>query len=316
MPRASSAKPFKSLKAAMRRKPRAGSLLSVIFPGHDCISRSRHAPAAGGRMSTFPSGGRSRLGGTASREGFLAPFLQSRPHLGKGTELCAAANEDGDFALHRVGVVGGLAHIFDVFEFAFQDFLGIVKNDQTIPRKAARAPQKISLMAAEGWRQSVAAAKEIDGPRLPVVLREDAAARPFFEREPAVSLIYAAHELFPSEFIGEMLREDRAHVAVLAAWNFERQVIHVGNEFINGEHRHHNRGKPRSSGYNQHYDRGLQPDLTRSCDETLDHHRSCCQEGWIDWREIVVLALENDEYGKGCQIAPAEEPVRFQTRRK
>src|SRR6266705_6909092 len=169
MPSASSARPFKSLKAAMRRRPRSGSLLSVIFHGPDCISRRRHAPEAGGQTRTFLFGLAKGLGlaaRPAAGEGFLAPSLQSRPDLGKGTEFCATANEYGDLALHRIGIVRGLAHIFDVFEFAFQDFPGIVKNDQTISRIAARAPQKISLMAAEGGWQSVAAAKEIDGASL------------------------------------------------------------------------------------------------------------------------------------------------------
>src|SRR6266550_8564511 len=85
---------------------------------------------------------------------------------------------------------------------------------------------------------------------------------------------------------------------LLAARHFARPVIHVGNEFINGEHRHDNRCKPGSSCENQHYERRLQPDLTRSRDETLDHHRSGCQEDWIDWCKIVVLAFENDEYGE------------------
>src|SRR5260370_16418106 len=126
MPSASSAKPFKSLKAAMRRRPRAGSLLSVIFPGPDCISRSRRAPAG--------------------REAFLAPSLQARPYLGKGPEFCATANEDGDLALHRVGIVGGLSHVFDWPEFAFQKFPGISKNVHTISSSTPRPHQKIILL--------------------------------------------------------------------------------------------------------------------------------------------------------------------------
>src|SRR5712671_2664080 len=130
MPSANSAKPFKSLKAAMRRRPRLWSLLSVIFPGHDCISRSRRAPAAGSQTRTFLFG-LAEGSGLAARlvaKDFLSPSLQSRPDLCKGSEFCATANEDADLALHRIDVVGGLAHIFDMFEFAFQDFPGIVKN--------------------------------------------------------------------------------------------------------------------------------------------------------------------------------------------
>src|SRR5437868_7270849 len=122
MPSANSAKPFKSLKAAMRRRPRSGSLLSVICHGHDCISRRRHAPKRAAKRGRFFSAWlRIRLAGPAGRAGFLAPSLQSRPDPGEGTEFCATANEDGDLALQRIGFVGGLAHVFDVLEFAFQD---------------------------------------------------------------------------------------------------------------------------------------------------------------------------------------------------
>ena len=110
------------------------------------------------------------------------PFLQPRPNIGQRPESCATANEDRDLALHCVGVVGRLAHVFDVFEIALQCFSGIVEHDQTIPRVSARPPQKIGLMTAEGWRQPVATSQEVDGARLPVVLRQDAAARPFFGR--------------------------------------------------------------------------------------------------------------------------------------
>src|SRR6267378_3954465 len=99
---------------------------------------------------------------------------------------------------------------------------------------------------------------------------------------------------------------------MLAARHFERQMIHVRNEFINGEYRQDNWREPGSSCENQRYDRGLQPNLARSYDETLDHHRAGCQVDRVDWPEVVVLAVENNEYGKGCQITPAEKPIRLQ----
>src|SRR5258706_1047926 len=109
-----------------------------------------------------------------------------------------------------------------------------------------------------------------------------------------------------------MLREDRANVAMLAARHFERQVIHVRNEFTNGEDRHDNWREPGSSCENQRYERGLQPNLARSCDETLDHHRASCQVDRVDWPEVVVLALESKESGKCCEITRAEQPIRLQ----
>src|SRR5260370_28898859 len=141
-----------------------------------------------GEESGFASGGRGY---------FLAPFLQSRPELRKRSEFCATANEDGDLALQGVGIVGGFAHVFDVFEQTFQDFPGVVEHDQAISRIAAQAPQKISLGSAEGMWKSVAAAKEVDGARLSVVLREDAAALAFFGSKPAASPIHYGYSLFP-----------------------------------------------------------------------------------------------------------------------
>src|SRR6266851_451467 len=191
----------------------------------------------------------------------LTPFFQSRPNLGKGSEFCASANEYGDLTLQRIGIVGGLPHVLHVFKVGLQDLAPVIQNNQAIPRIAARAPQKISLVAAERRRQSVAAPKKINGARLPVVLRENTAARPFFGRKSAVSLIHSGYHFFPTELIGEVLGEDRTHVAVLASRDLERQLFHVGNELLHGENGHNNRCKPRSSCKNQRDKRGLQPDL-------------------------------------------------------
>src|SRR6267143_6314786 len=102
----------------MMRRPRPWALCPVIFPGHDCISRSGHTLAACGERSAilFSLGGESDFA-TPGRERFLAPSLQSRPKLGKRPEFCATANEHRDLTFHRVGIVVGLAHVFDVFEF-------------------------------------------------------------------------------------------------------------------------------------------------------------------------------------------------------
>src|SRR5260370_25979142 len=125
----------------------------------------------------------------------------------------------------------------------------------------ARAPQKKSLGALARGGQPGGRPKKINGGRLPVVLRENTAARPFFGRKSAVSLIHSGYHFFPTELIGEVLGEDRTHVAVLASRDLERQLFHVGNELLHGENGHNNRCKPRSSCKNQRDKRGLQPDL-------------------------------------------------------
>src|SRR5260370_34883 len=246
----------------------------------------------------------------------LTPSLQFWPERGKRPEFCATANKDGNLAFQRVGIVRGLARVFDVLEQALQDFTLIIQNDQAIPRIPSRSPQEIRLVPAERRWQTIAPPQEIDGAGLPVVLREDAAARPLFGREPAVSLIHCHDHLLPSELIGEVLWKNRAHVAVLAARDFEWQLLHVGNELLHGENRHDNRSKPGPARGSCQNKRGFQPGLTRPINETLDHPAASRHIDRIDWPEIVILAFKNHEYRERGQIAPAQEPVRLQPRRK
>ncbi len=164
------------------------------------------------------------------------------------------ANENGDFPLQRVRIVGGLTQVFDALEVAFQDFWGIVKHDQAISRIAPRSPQKIGLVAAERRWKSVAAAEEVNGAGLAVILSENAAPCAFLWRELGVSLIDFGDNLFPSELISKVLREDRAHVTVLTAGHLERKLLHIENELLHGENRHNHWGKPRPSRKN-HYDK-------------------------------------------------------------
>src|SRR5258708_21830740 len=84
MPSASSARPLKSLKAAIRRTPLPWALCSVIFPativyqeaGTPLLPAENDAQLDSVWVNIGLRGGRGR-------EGFLAPSLQSRPDLGK-----------------------------------------------------------------------------------------------------------------------------------------------------------------------------------------------------------------------------------------
>src|ERR1700728_1718372 len=98
-----------------------------------------------------------------------------RPELGEGAEFCAAADVDVDLFFQRVGIVGGLANVFDVIEEALEILPAVVENDHAVAGVAARSPEKPGLSAAEGAGQAVAAAEEVDGAGLSVVLGEDAA---------------------------------------------------------------------------------------------------------------------------------------------
>src|SRR5690348_3689743 len=116
----------------------------------------------------------------ASRRGSVStPFLYFGPHLRQRPELRTLANENGDLLLQCIGIGGGSSHVFHVVEELVQPFPGVVQHDQAIPRVPSRAPEPISLVAAQRRRQPVPRTIKIDRPCLPVVLRKNSAARPF-----------------------------------------------------------------------------------------------------------------------------------------
>src|SRR5439155_12378768 len=137
---------------------------------------------------------RMEVGGAPGRERRLAPSLQFRPQLGEGSEFRALAKENVDLFFQRVGVVSRCANVLHVFPETLENLSSVVQDNHAVPGVAARAPQKISLMAAEGRRQSGAAAKEINGAGLAVVLGEDAAAPAFFRGKTNVGIIYLGHD--------------------------------------------------------------------------------------------------------------------------
>src|SRR5271154_252828 len=62
-------------------------------------------------------------------------------------------------------------------------------------------------MAADGRRQTVFRAKEIDGSSLPVGLGEDRGARANVRRQAVVDAPYRRRHLIPSELVRENLRQ-------------------------------------------------------------------------------------------------------------
>src|ERR1700741_4593232 len=117
-------------------------------------------------------------------------------------------------------------------------------------------------MPAKRRRQSVTAPEEIDGPSLAVVLRKDAAPGPLLGSELVVSLIHRGDHFLPTKLIGKVLRQNCAHVAVLAARHWEGQRAHVGDELLHRENWHYDWAKPCSARDEQHDDPRLQPNLT------------------------------------------------------
>ena len=58
-------------------------------------------------------------------------------------------------------------------KLALQRFLVVVHDDDALTRVAARSPEEITLVPADGRRQPVARAEEIDGAGLTVILSKD-----------------------------------------------------------------------------------------------------------------------------------------------
>src|SRR5258708_39998352 len=126
-----------------------------------------------------------------------------------------------------------------------------------------RHPRKMGVGAAEGRWKAVAGGEEVNGSGLAVILSENAAPCAFLLRELDVSLIDFGDNLFPSELISKVLREDCAHVAVLPAGHLERQLLHIENALLHGENRHNHWGKPLPSRNNHYYKRRVWPNLPR-----------------------------------------------------
>src|ERR1700679_1098388 len=146
-----------------------------------------------------------------------APALQAWPELGEGAEFCAAADVDINLFFQSVGIVGGLADVFDVSEEAFEIFPAVAENGHAVSRGPARSPENPSLMSAERAGQAVAAAEEVDGAGLAVVLGEDSAVFIFalVWRQAVPGYCGLGDDFFPAELVGVPLGQRRAGVVVL-----------------------------------------------------------------------------------------------------
>src|SRR5437879_5960224 len=191
---------------------------------------------------------RIEVGGAPGRERRLAPSLQFLPQLGEGSEFRAFAKENVDLFFQRVGVVSRCANVLHVFPETFENLSSVVQDNHAVAGVAARAPQKISLMAAEGWRQSGAAAKEIDGAGLAVVLGEDAAARALRGRDSIPGDSSFIDDFFPAELVRVPLRQGGPGVGVFHYRELERKIFRVSQKAVRRKNRHHHRSKVCSAG--------------------------------------------------------------------
>ena len=204
---------------------------------------------------------------------------------------------------------------------ALEYVLSIIEHDHAVPRIAPRSPEEPRLVTAERRRQAVAPAEEVNGAGLSVVLRKDAAIAAFLRGEPVPGDRSFGDDLFPAKLVGIMLRQHRSVVGVLRARRFDGEVLHVGDEFVRGKNGDDNRSQMRAAGEKENDDHRFQPGAPRrsrlgTFDGGLDQHRSRCQQHGIHRREIVILAVKHEQNGESNQITPAEQSIRFQSRRK
>ena len=129
-------------------------------------------------------------------------FFSFRPKLGERPEFGSPADEDRNLSFQGVRIIGGRAHVLDVVKEFFQRFLAIAEHDQAVSRIAARSPQKICLVSAEGGRQTVARSEKVDGAGLAIVLGEDAAIAALLYRDAVPGLRGFGDDLLPAELVG------------------------------------------------------------------------------------------------------------------
>src|SRR5260370_42247318 len=95
--------------------------------------------------------------------GSSIPVLELRPDLSQSPKLRPAAEVDVEMPVRqRIGVIDGRDFLNRV-ELFFQHVGSVPENDHALAGIAARAPVVVTLMSAEGIRQSHLRAQEING---------------------------------------------------------------------------------------------------------------------------------------------------------
>src|SRR5260370_391005 len=244
----------------------------------------------------------------------LSPSLQLRPELGEGSEFRALAKEDVNLFFQSVRVVSRGAHVLHVFPEAFENFSSVVEDNHAVAGVAARAPKKISLVATERGRQSLAAAKEIDGAGLAVVLGEDAAVPALGGGDAIPGDSSFVGDFFPAELVRVPLGEGGTGVGVFHDRELERKIFRVGQKAVRRKNRHHHRGKMCSAGQQDEHDGQFQPsamgaDVLRAMNRGFNHDSAGGQQHGINRSEVVVLAVEHEKGRVADHIAPAQRAV-------
>ena len=72
----------------------------------------------------------------------------------------------------------------------------------------------------------------------------------------------------------------------------------------------------RAAGEQENDNHRLQPCATRPINAGFNHHRPRRQQHGIYRRKIVILAMQHEERGEADQIAPSQQTIRPESRRK
>src|SRR5262252_8581725 len=80
-----------------------------------------------------------------------------------------------------------------------------LQDDHDLAGVAARAPQPIIVVLADGRRQAITRAIEINRGGVAPAVAEDGRARLLVRRQAVIDAGYLAHHLFPAELVGKVL---------------------------------------------------------------------------------------------------------------
>src|SRR5690242_11874586 len=110
------------------------------------------------------------------------------------------------------------------------------QHDNGLTGVIARAPIPIALMPADGFLQAVSGAKEIDCARLAVAVRKDRSGGALGGRQTEVHLRHRLSHFFPSELVGEILRQWTI-LLVFRLGRFQAERFLISNVGFDGQDR-------------------------------------------------------------------------------
>src|SRR5579864_8010669 len=219
-----------------------------------------------------------------------------------------------NFPLERIRIVDRSAHVIHVLEQIFEHFFAVIKNYQALSRIPAWPPNPITAVAADGFRQAVFMAKEVDSARLAIVLGENAAVTAFVGIEAIPRDGCFSGDLVPTELVGVPLWQNRTRVRVFHDRQLERQLFHVSDEVIGREDGNRNRRNIRSHDKQSYNYCPLQPCSPWLIEPRFNRHRTGREQHRINRREVVNLSMQREEDSVTDQITPAEDSIRRQRR--